>query len=191
MRSGTNPSESLGARRSPAPAEINFEARAQRVLAEYLRQWGLREPTTIAVHCRRWVRQAVESVGAEAASRPSLVYRTAIERAISDIDKWLDHLAMLACDTPDEASRRRGLLALEMQALVDRYPHAILRYHALPVALIEHLRRVTRVPVPEQRPRRMRPQPLARSALGLVWRRWRRSLRHALGGTGWRRLAGR
>src|ERR1043166_10259704 len=42
----------------PAPDMRNVNARAERLLAEYLRHWGLRDPSTIARQCRRWVQRA-------------------------------------------------------------------------------------------------------------------------------------
>src|SRR5947209_2633300 len=73
-----------------------LESRAERLLSEYLRRWGLRDPSTIAAHCRLWAWQATETVDGPLSRRStSNVYSAAMHGAISEIDEWLDHLASL------------------------------------------------------------------------------------------------
>src|SRR5580658_4674886 len=81
------------------------EHRAERLLAEYLRMWGLRDPSTIAAHCRLWARQATadsdSAAGDLAVGRASSTpFRSAVQQAMNDIDQWLDHLAGLAPANP-------------------------------------------------------------------------------------------
>ena len=73
------------------------EAHAERLLAEYLRNWGLRDPATIAAHCRSWVRRVTQGQSDHPAWDGSEDYlaRTALAQAMNDMDGWLDHLARI------------------------------------------------------------------------------------------------
>ncbi len=117
------------------PSEL--QARAQRLAAEYLRMWGLRDPQAIADRSRIWVDQCDDSPVGGADELPlAEVYRTVMQRATSDMDGWLDHLALAAgIDAVDSASRR-GLLAMEVQSLIDENPAALLEQEAAPARLI-------------------------------------------------------
>jgi len=147
------------------------EHRAERLLAEYLRMWGLRDPSTIAAHCRLWARQTVGSDDAVADRTQSVSYRTAVEQAMHDINLWLDHLTRQASADPQAAPLRRGLLAMELQTLIDKHPTAMLAYETLPPALLQRLQRASRQVVPFARPTHMPAQPLGELAgpLRLDW----------------------
>jgi hypothetical protein len=173
-----------------AEPEISIEARAERVLAEYLRQWGLRDPTTIAAHCRRWVRQAVERAGSQSEQQPAVIYQAAVAAAVAEIDGWLDHLAMLASSNRDEAHARRGLLAMEVQTLIDKYPAALLSHDSLPAPLVQQLRRAAHSAMPAAHLMPMRAQPLGRWARPLGWRWWRQGMSRMFAAAAlWLRLA--
>jgi len=173
VRSPSNDGTVCATRHEFVEPQIRVEARAERVLAEYLRQWGLRDPTTIATHCRRWVREAVERVGSQPGGQPVAICRAAVEAAISEIDEWLDHLSALAAVNGDDARARRGLLAIEVQTMIDKYPEALLNYDALPAPLMKHIRRASHSAVPAIHATRMRAQPLGQLASPLTWRWWK------------------
>lgn len=156
--------------------ELAAGARAQRVLAEYLRQWGLRDPAVIAAHCRRWVQQAAERIAA-GSERAAALDRLAIELAIAEIDGWLDHLSKLASTHAGDAHARRGLLAVEMQMLADRYSGVLLSRDGLPSSLMQHLRHAARPIVPPVHRVPMRPQPMGELPWLLSPQRWWQSLR--------------
>jgi hypothetical protein len=159
----------------------SLEARAERVLAEYLRGWGLRDPSTIAHLCRRWVQQASE--GAAAADDPPAIQRAAVRIAISEIDRRLDQIEAATASHGGQSGSRRGLLAIELQALIDRYPALLLPDEPLPAAIVEQLRRAGRPVVPPSLPSRMPEQPLGELAPALRWNWWARSAGRLLAGT--------
>jgi hypothetical protein len=173
VRSQSNDRDGRAARRQFEEPQISLEARAERVLAEYLRHWGLRDPTTIATHCRRWVREAVEHAGSEARAQPAAVYRAAVEAAMDEIDGWLDQLASLASANHEEAAARRGMLAIEVQTLIDKYPETLLKNDALPAPLVQHFRRASHPAVPSAHYTPMRAQPLGQLASPLTWQWWK------------------
>jgi hypothetical protein len=152
------------------------ENRAERLLAEYLRMWGLRDPSTIAAHCQCWARQAATDEHATTGRVSGAPYRTAVQQAMSDIDLWLDHLMRLTGADPQAAPMRRGLLAMELQTLIDKHPTAMLAYETLPVSLVQRLQRASRPVVPFARPTYMPEQPLGELAgpLRLQW--WQQTL---------------
>jgi hypothetical protein len=140
----------------PIGIGIQPRARAERLMAEYLRGWGLRDPSMVAAACRRWVGNG------ETEPNPNesldVLYRSAVAGATTDIDQWLDHLA--ATVAPNDPDCRRGLLAIELQAVLDKYPEFLLRYDELPEWLAQHLQRAARPIVPPSQPTPMHEQPL-------------------------------
>jgi hypothetical protein len=158
-------------------------ARAERLLAEYLRVWGLRDPSTVAAHCRVWVTQAIDSEeqGKAQASLDSL-YRTAVAGATNEIDDWIDHLTAGVSNGNRDAECRRGLVAFEVQTLIDRYPEAMLQYNMLPSQLTQQLQRAARRVVPPVKRMEMPGQPLGQLPAPLVSppARWAAAVMRAL-----------
>jgi hypothetical protein len=152
------------------------EHRAERLLAEYLRMWGLRDPSTIAAHCRLWARQAVVDDDRAANRTRSVSYRSAVEQAMHDIGLWLDHLTRLTSADPQAAPLRRGLLAIELQTLIDKHPTVMLAYETLPPALAQRLQRASRPVVPFARPTHMPAQPLGELAGPLRFDWWQQAI---------------
>jgi hypothetical protein len=158
---------------APADGGRRVEARAERVLAEYLRQWGLRDPFAIAAHCREWVRRVTERQAVDGTEEH--LARAALGEAVGDLDRWLDHLALLVSPDPAEAAALRGLLAMAIPAVIDEYPQSFLQYESLPEPLLQHLRAAARpvVPLPAQ-PTRMDGPPLGELHPLLQPQQWRR-----------------
>jgi hypothetical protein len=94
-----------------------------------------------------------------------------MQQAMNDIELWLDHLTRLAAADPQAAPLRRGLLAMELQALIDKHPTAMLAYETLPPSLLQRLQRAARPVVPFARPTHMPAQPLGKLAgpLNTAW----------------------
>lgn len=151
----------------PPPAVRKVEG----LLGEYLHSWGLRDPASVAAVCRRWASQAQGKTQSELA-------RAALQLAEHDVDKWLDHLtALVAPDSPDDAMRRRGLLAMALQASIDDYPDAFLRYDDIPEGLVRRLQDAARPVVPGGSVRAaMQVQPLGELPPLLRPSLWRRML---------------
>ena len=84
--------ERPGRREWPADSGPGLEARAERLLAEYLRQWGLRDPSAIAACCRLWVRRVTSG---QDERRPldgshrseNHIARAALAEAMNDMDR--------------------------------------------------------------------------------------------------------
>jgi hypothetical protein len=159
-------------REGPASSTQHGQGRAERVLGEYLRQWGLRDPFVIAAFCQAWVRRVTESQGSGPGSD---LARATLEAAAHDVDAWLDHLARLVAADPTEAAARRGPLAMEVAAVIDHYPQAFLEYDSLPEPLLQHLREAARPVVPAAaEPTRMQGPPLGKLPPLLQPKHWRR-----------------
>ena len=163
-------------------ARGHVQARAERLLAEYLRCWGLRDPSTIAAQCREWVRQATEIFDHRSASDGPTedLCRVAFSLAIREIDQWLDHLARLTSPDSTSAAWRRGLLAMRLQNLLENHPELWLKYEPPSDALFEKLRAAARPVVPASQPVPMNDQPLGElpSPLQFAW--WRNAFARRL-----------
>jgi hypothetical protein len=166
------PNGSMGDRPRSGHTQVERE---ERVAAEYLRMWGLRDPSTIATHCRRFVRYSA-FVGDDSLPGRDLDDRNwpAVRHAMNDIDLWLDHLTQLASPDPRAAPLCRGLLAMQLQKLLDEYPTAMLSYERVPVLLAQRLQRASRPVVPTARLTNMPAQPLNELAAPLRFHWWRR-----------------
>ena len=153
------------------------EPRAIRILAEYLRAWGLRDPQTIATLSSHWVRCATTTRGtADRTLALDETYRASIGRAAVDMERWLDQLTVCAGVT--DIAGRRGLLAVELQRVIDRFPGAILEQQ-VPAELLTHLVGAAAHPVvPTRNARHMPTQSfgasLSASFLDRARRAWRR-----------------
>ncbi len=156
---------------------IGTKARAQRLVAEYLRMWGLRDPQAIADRSRIWVDQCDDSPSG-GPDEPSLaeVYRTVMQRATNDMDRWLDHLALAAGIDAEDSASRRGLLAMEVQSLIDENPAALLEQEAPPARLLAQLQDAAHPVVPKKSPAHMPTQSLGElpDVARLDW--WRRAI---------------
>jgi hypothetical protein len=146
------------------------------LLAEYLRVWGLRDPSIVASLSQKWVRQAEQTLEpANENDSLDVLYRAAVAAATREIDQWLDHLASSTSGDAGDAAGRRGPMALEVQSLLDKYPEAFLRYEKFPAWLTKQLARSARPVVPPSQPTRMEGPPLGEVRLPRwmqVWRRW-------------------
>ncbi len=141
-----------------ATAAATRESRAERLVAEYLRTWGLRDPRMIALLARHWVELAAADLSREKNCSVTQLYRAVMRRAIDDMDEWLEHLT-------GEVARgrryaRRGMLAIELQTVIDHCPSALLGYTSLPPAVRQRLASAALPVVPPATPTRMPVQSL-------------------------------
>lgn len=156
---------------SPPPAARKVE----RLLAEYLRAWGLRDPAMVAALCGRWASAATGDTQADLA-------RAAVQRAECDVQKWLDHVAtLISPGSAEDRVRRRGLIAMTIQDAIDDYPDAFLRYDPLPTGLLRRLQDAARPVVPNGGAGATMPvQPLGELPPVLRPGMWRRTLTRLL-----------
>src|SRR5258708_38857237 len=100
MQRQTSTDRRLSENQSAKETGISIQSRAQRLLAEYLRMWGLRDPQAIAEQTARWSSQC-NDISSDAAAPSSLTdcYRRVMRGAMSDIENWVDQLASSACDS--------------------------------------------------------------------------------------------
>src|SRR5262245_34003241 len=96
---------------SVARADHAAVAPAQRLLAEYVRRWGLRDPSTIAMHCQRWTRQALQAAEDRRPKTTNELCITAMNVAMREVDAWLDQLADRVAGGLPAAESPRGALA--------------------------------------------------------------------------------
>ena len=151
-----------------------LESRAERLVAEYLRAWGLRDPQTIATLSRKWVRSARDAASSpQQDATASEIYRVVLRRATGEMRQWLDHLTSEVCSGSRDALSRRGLLAIELQATIDRFPAALLDKGSLPASLLQQLARTARPVVPAHCPTHMPTQSLNPLSLSRCLSTWR------------------
>lgn len=166
---GSGPLDAVG--QSPRDA-TSFELRAERLVAEYLRVWGLRDPQTIATLSRHWVRSVHASGSVPAGGSLTELYRTVIRRARGDIEQRLDRLAGALTTNSREARGCRGLLAIELQSVVDQFPTALLEESSLPAPLHEQLASAALSVVPACCPTQMPTQSLEAISSEKYFSRW-------------------
>jgi hypothetical protein len=170
--------------RSEEPVgQLHVAARnAERLLAEYMRAWGLRDPTMIAVHCHRWVSEAASRMEAcqssPGAEHPqSALARAAFEQARTEIEKWLDHLCQMASPLDAAATSRRGFVGMSLRKALDAHPEAFLQFENLPEPLVQMVTEAARPVVPAAAAtRQMQGPPLGVMHPVLQPRRWRKFL---------------
>lgn len=165
----------LGPESLAADGKLDLESRIQRLLADYLRAWGLRDPQVIAERCRIWSSECLAAIPAPERSTPAALH-AAIALASREMESWLDQLAGQLARSGAELASRRGLLATQLQAVIDRYAPALLD-EDLPAGLLEELRDAARPAVPVTCPTAMPPQPLGSVAPLLRWKWWTQPLR--------------
>jgi len=153
-------------------------APAQRLLAEYVRRWGLRDPSTIALHCQRWTRQALQAPGDARAKTTNELCIAAMNVAMRDVDAWLDRLTERIAGGLPPAESPRGALAIELQRLLPEHHELFLNVELVVEMLAKHPPATQRPVVPVSRPTHMEPQPLG-------------ELPHAMRPEWWRRLGSR
>jgi hypothetical protein len=138
---------SLPAANHTSPGVKAWQSRAERLTAEYLRAWGLRDPQTIATLSRRWAEAALAP---ERAASLGEVYRATMRLAAGDMEHWLARLSELACPGLGSTAYCRGLVAIELQSQIDQYPTALLSEHEPPAALLAQLAGAARPVVPTE-----------------------------------------
>lgn len=143
------------------------ERKSERILAEYLRAWGLRDPGAVAAQCRRWWLWAEEN--AEAGEASGAVLR----HAEQEMDSWIDHLCLQIVANADEAAAIRGSVAVALQAIIDEYPDALLRLDKIPSDMLHRLEAMAYPVAPPTRERsRMQGPPLGELPPLLQPNRW-------------------
>lgn len=153
---------------SPTP-----ELRAERLVAEYLRVWGMRDPRTISTLSRHWVQNADFATSMDQNTSINDVYRAVMQRVIADIEQWLDRLASEVFPGSRDAHSRRGLLAVELQTIIDQCPAVLLHDGPLPAEMLEQLATAAVPVVPAGSPTHMPTQSLAAVSSSKYLSRWR------------------
>jgi hypothetical protein len=82
-----------------------------------------------------------------------------MRRAVADINRWLDRLALEVSTSQCDARSRRGLLAVELQTVIDQVPLAFLNRQA-PRPLVRQLAARSATVVPAASPTYMPTQSL-------------------------------
>lgn len=122
------------------PTWETIRPRASRVIAAYLRHWGFRDPQLIAELCSRWTSDDDAAIATQPGLTPAAAEKAMIERAIAELDGWLDRLTKHAGAASNEVAALRGLVALETQANIDSSMQAAEAIDGLPVLPAELLR---------------------------------------------------
>jgi hypothetical protein len=158
-------------------ARRSVDARAARLISEYLRVWGFRDPETIATLAKTFVLK-VREAGANDGGEPSrssfyLAVMRQVKLAMSD---RIDGLSQMIADTGGDAESRRGLVAMEMRNLTDEYPVEVIQGE-LSEGTIERVAVLAQRVVPPTCLKHMPEQPLhsvfqrGREGRTAVWRR--------------------
>ena len=149
-----------------------LELRAERLLAEYLRVWGFRDPQIIAVLAKQWVRRASEATGTDA-QEPSRcdLYRAALGHATRLMTHRVNQISRHRAKTEYDAHSRRGLLAIELRSLIDEFPRELVNGD-IPETVLDRLTLTSQRVVPPMRRTTMPVQSL-QPATNARWQRWR------------------
>jgi hypothetical protein len=149
-------------------------APAQRLLAEYVRRWGLRDPSTIAQHCQRWTRQALRATSDRRPKSTNELCIAAMNAAMRDVDAWLDMLTDRIAGGLPPAESPRGALAIELQRLLPEHHELFLNVELVVEMLAKHPPATQRPVVPVSRPTHMESQPLGELPPAMRPEWWRR-----------------
>lgn len=138
---------------------IQDQAKARCVVAEYLRDLGLRDPDVIALESQRIVTQALQEVRPDQyAVDESLLCEKAILLTVKQLERWLEVLATQS-GRPDPSPRLGSVIAARLPDLLSRFPQA-LHGGEMPAELVHSLQDGLTPVVPPPRPRGMRRQVL-------------------------------
>ncbi len=163
MQSAPHPDKSLSKKISSDRVAGPANCRGQRVLAEYLRAWGLRDPQAIADYCRRMTEECVASSNSDGDRSPGKLDRQLMRAAMADLNRGLDRVTTCVCRDDAEIAARRGPLAVKLQSLLDERPELLVGDSRPSIAEADELRRVSAAAVPPPSTQDMPEQPLSDS----------------------------
>ena len=149
-------------------------ARAGRVLAEYLRCWGLRDPQMIANLCRQWT-EAPRPIDVNQQTSAA-VEAAIIAHGMQQMNAWLDRMTRMAGATNAELPAARGLVALELQSRIDTFPEALVDRQAIDSNDLSSLHDCSQPVVPPTFFVSMPEQPLGELPAALQSKAWSRLL---------------
>lgn len=136
---------------------------ARYLVAEYLHDWGLRDPEVIAAEARRIVERAeAQTLAVPPDLLEQALCETAIRLTVEEVESAIGTLA--ASSGPCRLARRptRGSIVPRMATLLVEFPEAIRHRERPPARLLALLEQSVApiIPLPNQRD--MRPQPRVR-----------------------------
>lgn len=168
----------IGAKQTqPDSAHPHAVEQARCVVAEYLRDWGLRDPELVALETRRIVRRADNHLARDGGEPTAqALSETAIRLTIEEIETWISQMASQSRRRNNGHPNGHGSMGESAFHSPDLTHHR----NRLPARLLFILEQSVSPVVPSTRRREMRPQP--RTRLWKVLRRgyWRQLWKSAL-----------
>lgn len=171
----------LAIQSSPAPAEAEDAEQhrcldqARCVVAEYLRDWGLRDPELVALESRRIVNRAASYLSRTSHQiRERPLCETAVRLAVDEIEAWI---AQLASGVRGSCLDAKVTTRLPHEVAVHS-PDLLRHRNRLPARMLLVLEQSVSPVIPSTRPQQMQPQPRTRLWKILrkgYWRPTRRS----------------
>jgi hypothetical protein len=134
-------------------------SQAKSLVADYLRDLGLRDPDLIAKESQRIVEMALAGVLGTKDLDREMLNETAIRITVNELESFLGCMASHTncAETPD---RLGCVMAARLPMLLREYPQE-LQPHALPAEWVESLQQGLAPVIPTPRPSRMKRQALA------------------------------
>ena len=158
---------------------------AGRLVADYLRDWGLRDPELLAAESRRLIELTESDFDSADLDRPneSLCQRfcqAAIDRTITQVASWTASIAMEPpCQATDAQAASR--IVARLPDMLDEFPEAVVRQEGFPARAASLLKRSVQPVVPTPIVRPMALAPRTRTVRFLRPLYWRQTLRLARG----------
>jgi membrane glycosyltransferase len=140
---------------------------ARCVVADYLRDLGLRDPDLVADLSRRIVRRARDAMALGRAGDPKNLSETAVRIAVQHLDQWLRSVAA-PMGAGDGSELLGSVVGAQLPGVLARFPDA-LRYEHPSAEMASSVQPHLTPVVPPAEPRRMRRQSLALLPAPLAW----------------------
>lgn len=164
--------------RKSRPSWETTRDRARMLVAEYLRDWGLKNPDVIAAESRRIVEQAEDLFveGALPGHGRADLCQAAIRLANEEVEAAIASMANSCPRIQGRGSRTNGSIVPRLDSVLLEFPDAIRHRDRPPARLLSILERTVTPIIPECTYREMRPQPRTR-----LWCVLRRGYWHRVG----------
>ena len=157
------------------PSRRSPRSVAMRLVADYLRDWGLRDPELVAAETRRLIEQAeaesefadisLEALDGANDAICRRFYETAIRITVAQVEAWVTGLAAAPTLVDRADGHDRCAVVPRLPELLSEYPEAIMGRPAPREGAIVDLGRAVQAVVPPALHRRMRGAPPVRN----VW----------------------
>lgn len=160
--------------RESRPRVASVHDLARYLVAEYLMDWGLRDPDVTAAESRRIVEEAARlTLDVEAVNLERELCETAIRLTMEEVEAAIAGMATSSSRNRLPGAPTSNSIVPRIASVFLEFPDAIRHRDRPPAQLLAVLERSISPIVPEAQPRAMRPQPSTRLCCVLRRGYWR------------------